>query len=215
MKEQISEFKERAFSNLSIVSLAMGAPARLRIIQALSNRAYNVEDLSARIEESIANTSQHLQKLKKAGLVHSSKDGAVRTYFLSGPRVLKMFLEIQKIASEFSPEAREVEEKFCPSVLQSVIPVTEVMDAVRKKKVLLIDVRDVEEFKTYTAEGALSFPCEKLAKNLKILSKKKPVYAFCRGRYCLLANEVVKKLRQLGYEAYRLKEMAYELNEVI
>ncbi len=212
MKDSLNATKEKVYSSLSDIASALGAPARLRIIQVLSNRSSAVEDLSARIGESVANTSQHLQKLKKAGLVRVSRSGVSRTYSLTNKNVIDVFLDLQKIGAILSPDLQSAESEFCPPELQSKLSLQDVVKAVRKGEATLIDVRDLDEFETNTAPHAIHFPRDEVTKGLKLLSKKKPVFAFCRGRYCILANDVVVQLRKRGYEAYRLREMAHQLS---
>ena len=98
------EARGEVFTALSEIAHAMAAPARLRIIQILSNRSFSVEELSDWIGESIANTSQHLQKLKKAGMVADSRLGLKRTYSLTNPRITDSLLQFQKIASDTHPK---------------------------------------------------------------------------------------------------------------
>lgn len=211
MKNSVNTTKEKVYSELSEIAQALGAPARLRIIQVLSNRTSSVEDLSERIGESVANTSQHLQKLRKAGLVQVTRSGVSRTYSLTNKKVIDVFLDLQKVGELLSSELKSAETEFCPPELQSETSVQDVIKAVKKGEATLIDVRDLDEFESSTAPQAIYFPREEMTKGLKLLSKKKPVFAFCRGRYCVLANDVVVQLRKRGFEAYRLREMAHEI----
>lgn len=203
------------FSALSDIAHAMATPARLRIIQILSNRPSSVDELSGRIGESIANTSQHLQKLKKAGMVSDSRLGLKRTYSLTNPIITDAFLQFQVIASNIMPRAQAAEEELCPTELRPDLTLDGVLKDVRLKKAVLIDVRDREEFEATPAPMAIFFRRDQIKNSLDLLSKKKPVYAFCRGRYCYLANDVVRDLRKRGYLAYRLSEMSHEIAQKI
>ena len=210
-----NDARNEVFSALSATAHAMAAPARLRIIQILSNRPSSVEDLSDRIGESIANTSQHLQKLKKAGMVEDSRAGVKRTYSLTNPNITDALLQFQSIVSQVMPTVQAAEEELCPLDLRSDLSLNKILDDVRTKKAILIDVRDKEEFEATPAPMAIYFPRDEIKKNLDLLSKKKAVYAFCRGRYCYLANDVVRDLRKLGYRAYRLREMSHEIEKAL
>lgn len=205
--------RAEVFSALSDIAHAMATPARLRIIQILSNRPFSVEELSEWIGESVANTSQHLQKLKRAGMVSDSRLGLKRTYSLTNPRITDALLQLQEIASDIIPKVQAAEEEFCPTELRSDLALAEILADVRSKKAILIDVRDKEDFEATPAPMALFFPRDDVKKNLDLLSKKKTVYAFCRGRYCYLANDVVRDLRKLGFRAYRLREMSHEIEQ--
>ena len=112
--DHVKKDKKTAFEILSGIAHALGAPARMRIIQLLSNSSFGVEDLSLKIEESIANTSQHLQKLKKAGIVKDTRVGVSKIYSLVNTDFIEAYLELQKMASKLSPQLQEVEDRLCP-----------------------------------------------------------------------------------------------------
>lgn len=209
------DVRREIFSILSVIAHAMAAPVRLRIIQILSNRPSSVEEMSERIGESVANTSQHLQKLKKAGLVEDSRFGLKRTYSLVDPNVTDALLQFQNIASNLVPKVQALEEQLCPRELCSDLTLSEILDDVRSNEAMLIDVRDKEEFEATPAPMAIFFPRNEIKKNLDILSNKKTVYAYCRGRYCYLANDVVRNLRKRGFRAYRLREMSREIQQTL
>ncbi|MBX3041143.1 MAG: metalloregulator ArsR/SmtB family transcription factor [Bdellovibrionaceae bacterium] len=209
------EARAEAFSALSALAQAMSAPARLRILQFLSNRPATVEEIGARIEESIANTSQHLQKLKHAGFVSDVKSGVKRTYSLTDSGIIDTLIQFQEIAARMKPNVRAAEETLCPPELCPDLPLSHVLEEIRREKAILIDVRDEEEFKASPAPSALSLPLAEIKKSLGLLPKKKTIYAFCRGRYCSLANDVVRELRAKGYKAYRLREMSHEIEKAM
>lgn len=214
MKPSAEIDKKIVFENLSHIAQAIAAPARMRILQVLSNKPSGVEELSEKIKESIANTSQHLQKLKKAGVVIDSRQGVSRTYSLTTKDFIDIFLELQELASRISPELKVAEERLCPDELLPHQSLAEIIKLVGKKRATLLDVRDYEEYESSSAPMSIFFPRDEIKKNLKLISKSKPVYVYCRGRYCALANDVVKELRKQGYKAFRLKQMAYEIQKI-
>lgn len=209
----LNEARSEVFSSLSELAQAMAAPVRLRIIQLLSNRPLCVEELSDRVGQSIANTSQHLQKLKKSGIVIDSRHGVQKTYSLKDNGVIEALVQFQKIASKLLPNVREAEEELCPSELKPDVSLETVLKEVLEKKAVLLDVRDKEDLEASPASTAVFFPREDLKKSAQSLPKRKTVYAFCRGRYCYLANDVVRDLRKQGFRAYRLAEMSYEIEK--
>lgn len=213
MKSSVESDKKIVFESLSRIAQAIAAPARMRIIQILSNKPSGVEEISEKIQESIANTSQHLQKLKKVGIVIDSRQGVSRTYSLVTRDFVDIFLQIQELASRLSPELKAAEERLCPDELVADESLHDIISLVNKKKATLLDVRDYNEYEFSPAPMSIFFPRDEIKKNLKLLSKSKPVYIYCRGRYCALANNVVKELRKQGYRAFRLKEMAYEIQK--
>lgn len=213
--EVLNNARSEAFLSLSHLTHALASPVRLRIIQILSNRSINVEDLSERLHESIANTSQHLQKLKKAGLVIDSKNGVQRSYSLKNPSIIEAFIQFQKIASAIVPEIRNAEESLCPSDLVTELPLKKILKDVQDNKAILLDVREKEDHESSPTSMAIFFPKEKMKANLNLLSKRKTIYAFCRGRYCYMANDIVRDLRSKGFNAFRLTEMSYEIEKLL
>jgi DNA-binding transcriptional ArsR family regulator len=213
VKKNVQNDKKIAFEILSSIAHALGSPARMRIIQLLSNSSFSVEDISLKINESIANTSQHLQKLKKVEIVKDTRVGVTKIYSLTNSNFIDVYLELQKVASKLSPKLKAVEDKLCPPELISELPLNQILQQVKNKKAVMIDVRDPLEFKKSAAPMAIYIPRNDIKGNLKLLPRTKPVYVYCRGLYCSLANVVVRDLKKRGYKAFRLKEMAYEIQK--
>lgn len=214
---QLSEkdllIKTRVFENLGHIAQSMAAPARLRILQILSNKSCTVETLSQMIDSTVGNTSQHLQKMLRAGLVRCEKDGVSRIYSLANNKVLDVWLSLQNLASDLMPQIQEDEETFCPPELCSGLTTAEILKQVASGKAILIDARMAEDFENTPALGALHIPSSQLNKHLSTLSKTKNIFVFCRGRYCALANPVVMSLRKKGFKAFRIKETSYQINQ--
>ncbi len=207
--------RDQAFSILGQISQALSSPVRLRLIQILGNKSCSVEELSQRLNASVGNTSQHLQKLKDAKMVRVTQKGVVRTYSLSSPLILEAFLSLQKFAISIGPELEEITREICPEDLLSKCSLAEILQEVREKKGILIDVRDFSEFQYSHAPSAHFFSRDNISANLAQLSKKKKVYAYCRGHFCSLANDVVCELRKKGFKAYRMTETVHEIIRAI
>ena len=209
---------EEVFGKLAHIAQAIASPTRLRILQVLSNRSCTVEALSHFISEPVPNTSQHLQKMKQAGLVDSEKHGVQRVYRVSCPQAVSAFLAIQDVGLETSSELRELEEYFSPADLVSDTPLEVIVKQVKCHKALLVDVRDADEFEEHPIALAVNIPVAKqsdISKAIRTLPKSKTIYVFCRGRYCSMANGFVQTLRQKSFSAYRLKEHIFQILEKI
>lgn len=207
--------KKRIFENLGLITQSLASPARLRILQILANKPCTVEIISEMIDENIGNTSQHLQRMLRTGLVRCQKQGVRRIYSLANTKILDIWLNLQELAIEIAPQVQADENYLSPAELCSDLELSEILKLVKLGKAVLVDSRSEEEFESSPAKGALSIPVSQLSKFTTSLSKSKTVFIFCRGRYCVLANQVVMSLRKKGFKAYRLKETSYQINKAI
>lgn len=204
--------KARLYENLGVITQTMSGPVRLKIIQNLCNRPYTVEDLSLTVNETIGNTSQHLQKLLKAGMVNVEKDGVSRIYKLSSHKVVDAWIAIQLLAEDLDPQIQMDQNKFCPPELCTPHDIGQVAKQIKSNKAVLIDAREKSETDNTPVSQAHNVTDNKF---LNSLMKTKIIYVFCRGRYCSRANNVVLDLRKKGYKAFRLKENSYQINSEI
>lgn len=205
--------RSRIYDSLGLISQSMASPIRLRILQSLANSPCTVESLSQKSGESIANTSQHLQKMLRVGLLKCEKQGVSRVYSLANQKVLDVWLALQNLASELHPQVQLDEKVLCPEELCTPLSTGEVLKMVQAGKATLVDARDLEDSQGSPIHGALHIPQADLKKSLPTFSKNKTIFVFCRGRYCTLANPLVEKLRGKGFKAFRLREMAYEIQK--
>ncbi|WP_347359419.1 metalloregulator ArsR/SmtB family transcription factor [Bdellovibrio sp.] len=205
--------RSRIYDNLGLISQSIASPIRLRILQSLANSPCTVESLSVKSGESVANTSQHLQKMLRAGLLKCERQGVSRVYSLANQKVLEVWLALQNLASELNPQIQLDEETLCPEELCTPLSMLEVLKLVKAGKATLVDARELEDSQGSPIHGALHIPPTDLKKPSTTLAKNKTVFVFCRGRYCTLANPLVEKLRDKGFKAFRLREMAYEIQK--
>lgn len=205
--------RSRIYENLGTISQSMASPIRLRILQSLANSPSTVESLSVKSGESIANTSQHLQKMLRAGLLKCERQGVSRIYSLANEKVLEVWLALQNLAAELNPQIQMDEEALCPDELCTPLSTVEVLRLVKAGKAQLVDARELEDSQGSPIQGALHIPPTDLKKSSAPLAKTKTVFVFCRGRYCTLANPLVEKLREKGFKTFRLREMAYEIQK--
>lgn len=213
--EVLLQSKKRIFENLGTITQSLASPARLRILHILSNKPCTVELISEMADENVGNTSQHLQRMLRAGLVRCEKQGVRRIYSLANNKILDIWLSLQDLAIEIAPQIQVDENHLSPAELCSDLELSEILKLVKSGKAVLADSRTEEEFESTPAKGAFSFPVSQLSSLASSLSKSKTVFVFCRGRYCILANQVVISLRKKGFKAFRLKESSYQINKAM
>lgn len=200
-------FKNAIYEQFARVSKALASPHRIELVELLSQGPRTVEALARMTDMSLANTSQHLQVLRGAGLLMSTKEGLFVTYRLADPSVAELLLALRKVAETRLAEVAKISRDFLAENAQ-LEPVDEgaLRRRVRKGEVTVLDVRPPEEYEAGHIPGALSVPLPELAKRLSEFPKRREVVAYCRGPYCVLAIEAVKLLRARGFRAVRLDD---------
>jgi rhodanese-related sulfurtransferase/DNA-binding transcriptional ArsR family regulator len=200
-------FKTAIYDQFARVSKALGSGHRVELIELLTQGPRTVEALARLTDMSVANTSAHLQVLRAAGLVESTREGLFVTYRLADPAVAELLLSVRKVAEARLAEVEKITRAFLAENAQAE-PIDEkaLRARVRKGEVTLLDVRPPEEFASGHIPGALSVPLPELARQLATLPRRREVVAYCRGPYCVLAIEAVKQLRARGFKAVRLEE---------
>jgi rhodanese-related sulfurtransferase len=199
-------FKTAIYEQFARVSKALASPHRVELVELLSQGPRTVEVLARMADVTLANASSHLQVLRGAGLVESSKDGLFVTYRLADPSVAALLLSVRAVAEARLAEVAKITREFLAENAQ-LEPIDEeaLRSRVRKGEVTLLDVRPAEEFASGHIPGALSVPLPELVKQFASLPKRREVVAYCRGPYCVLAIEAVKQLRARGFKAVRLE----------
>lgn len=201
------EFKDFAYGHFTKISKALSSPRRFELLDYLAQGPKTVERLANETHMSVANTSQHLQALREARLVASSKVKNHHYYELADLEVAKLLQLTKRLAErQFSDmgEVRASETTAGGSV--PVISTAEALKEVASGSAVLIDVRAEDEYASRHLPDALSIPLAQLEENLKQLPVGKKIIAYCRGAYCLYASDAVRLLRERGIEAYRLDE---------
>jgi rhodanese-related sulfurtransferase/DNA-binding transcriptional ArsR family regulator len=201
------EFKNKVYSLLSRMVKAMANPHRLEIIDLLAQSDRTVEEIAIETEMSVANASQHLQVLKASNLVDVSREGNFIRYRLADKTIYKSWYNLRKIGFDKVPEIykliKDYREK--KNVLEAV-SISELMQRMKTKKIILLDIRPVEEYNAGHIQDAISVPIDKLPAMLKKLLKSKEYIAYCRGSFCVFADDAVQILKRNGFNAKRLEE---------
>jgi rhodanese-related sulfurtransferase/DNA-binding transcriptional ArsR family regulator len=200
-------FKSAIYDQFARVGKALASPHRIELVELLAQGPRTVEALSKLADMTLANTSAHLQVLRGAGLVDSTKHGLYVTYRLSDPSVAELLLATRKVAEARLAEVTRITRDFLSENAQlEAVDVDELREKVRNGEVTVLDVRPEEEYEAAHIPGALSVPLPALAKRLSELPRTREVVAYCRGPYCVLAVQAVRLLRTRGFKAVRLED---------
>lgn len=200
-------FKDALYEQFARIGKATSAPKRLELLDLLSQAPRTVEALAEHAALSVANASQHLQVLRAARMVESEKKGLYVEYRLAGDEVARFVLSLRSLAEARLAEVEQVTRTYFES-RGAMEPVEgdELLRRARAGEVTVLDVRPVEEFRAGHISGAISIPVEELEERLAELSKGRPVVAYCRGPYCVMAVEAVTLLRERGFDAHRMEQ---------
>jgi rhodanese-related sulfurtransferase len=198
-------FKDAVFGQFGRIASAFASPKRIELIDLLAQGERPVEALAREAGLSLANTSHHLQVLKGAGLVTSRKTGVQVFYRLADPLVLEGYRTLQALAeARLAEVGRLVTEFFATTDGLEPLESGELLRRARSGDVVVVDVRPSEEYGAGHIAGAISLPLGDLERRLADLPRDKRIVAYCRGPYCVLAAEAVRRLRRRGREAVRL-----------
>ena len=186
---------------------SLANPHRLEIIDLLAQSHRTVEEIAAGTEMSIANASQHLQVLKSSNLVEVKREGNFIRYRLADETIYKSWHNLREIGFERVPEIVKLIKDYRgkKNVLEAV-SISELTQRMKTKKIILLDIRPVEEYNAGHIPGAMSIPIEKLPAMLKKLPKSNEYIAYCRGSLCVFADDAVQLLKKKGFNARRLEE---------
>lgn len=199
------QFKDRLYGQFARLGKAMASPYRLELLDLLAQGERTVESLATETGASMANISQHLQVLRNAGLVAGRKDGLFVYYRVADPAVLSLCGAIRTVAERQDAELdRIVREHFGDRSEPEPVEMGELLRRARAGDVIVLDARPAPEYAAGHIPGALSVPVDDLKHRLKQLPKSKAYVAYCRGPYCIYADQAVEQLRAAGRRARRL-----------
>lgn len=203
----INNPKLALFAQFSAVAKSLGHAHRLALLEQLAQGKRSVEVLANRTGLSIANASQHLQQMRRAGLVTSHRDGKFVYYRLVDDAVLELLAALRRISERNVAEvARLVRTYFVKRDSLEPVSREELVQRSRAGAVTILDVRPEDEFALGHLPGALNIPLRELKARLGEIDSKQEVVAYCRGPYCVLSYEAVAALRARGFKARRLEE---------
>jgi len=199
--------KEHLYQLFAEVASALANPHRLELLDLLTQAQRTVDELAAESHMSGANTSQHLQRLKRARLVVSSPEGLSRRYRLADPAVGRLWLELRSVAERQLAEVQQALDAYRDQRhrLQGVTA-EELRTQLEEEDVLLLDIRPAVEYEAGHLPGAISAPLDELPQKLDEIPPDKTIVAYCRGPYCDYADDALALLDAHGYETFRLEE---------
>ena len=200
-------FKDKVYSILANMIKAMANPHRLEIIELLGQGEKSVEEIALETAMSVANASQHLQVLKAANLVEIRRSKNYIHYRLPHEEIYTTWQTLRKLGLERVAEVEKLVRDF-RGMKNSLEAVTldELLSRMKSKDVILLDVRPDGEYRNGHIPGAINIPPERLEKRLKELKKNKEYIAYCRGPFCVFADEAVNILSKKGFKARRLAD---------
>lgn len=198
--------KRDVFANLARVGTALSSPTRIEFLELLAQAERSVEQLATLTGTSVANTSQHLQKLRQAGLIIGRKEGLYVFYRLAGDEVVEMLSAMSRVGEAYVAEVERIVRLYFTSKDElEPVPAKELLQRARRGLVTVLDVRPPEEFAAGHVPGAINIPIHELEKRIKELPRRREVVAYCRGPYCLMSYDAVSVLRKKGLKARRLE----------
>jgi len=198
--------KRELFQHLARIGTALSSGTRLEFLELLAQRERSVDQLATLTGVAVANTSQHLQKLRQAGLVVGRKEGQYVYYRLAGDEVVRLLGVLGRVGEAHLAEVERIVRLYLEAKDElEAVPAHELLDRVQRGLVTVLDVRPADEFAAGHVPGAVNIPIHELEKRLGELPKRKEIVAYCRGTYCLMSFDAVQLLRMKGLKARRLE----------
>ena len=200
-------FKDRLYAEFARIGKAVANPHRLELLEVLAQGERTVESLADETGLSVANTSRHLQQLRQAQLVLTRRDGLFIHYRVAGPEVVALMVALRRTAEQHLAEVDRVVADFFGERdgFEPVMP-DELSRRMSSGEVVLLDVRPEQEYLAGHIAGARSMPVADLAARIDELPRDGEFVAYCRGPYCVYADDAVAVLRANGRNATRLSE---------
>jgi rhodanese-related sulfurtransferase len=200
--------KQALFDEFARVGKALASGRRIELLDVLANGERTVEGLARQLGLSVANTSQHLQVLRQAGLVATRREGTSVHYRLAAPEVFELWRALRTLASSRLAEVERLAAAYL-GARDQLEPITRQELARRLAdgdELVVLDVRPTEEHAAGHLPGAVSIPVAELRRRLAELPRDREIVAYCRGPFCAFAHEAVAVLTDAGLTARRLED---------
>lgn len=195
------------FDALTEGAKALANGRRAELIDVLAQGERSVEELAAEIDQSVANTSHHLQRLLRSGLVKARRSGTRIYYALASEAVADLWRAMRAVAEEHVSGLDQLARDYLGD-RDSLERMTrdELAKRLRAGDVVVLDVRPAAEFAAGHLPGAISLPVDQLRERLAEVGGGAEIVAYCRGPYCVYADDAVRLLTGEGRTAYRLED---------
>jgi rhodanese-related sulfurtransferase/DNA-binding transcriptional ArsR family regulator len=199
--------KRLLFAHFAALARVLGNEHRLELLELLAQGEQSVEGLTARTGLSFANASQHLQHLRKGGLVTGRRDGKSIVYRLQDGPIVEAISALRNLAEHNVDAVRDVIDAYFTS-LDDIEPIgpNELMSRLEADSVTLLDVRPEDEFRAGHLPGAVNIDLTSLEARLSELPRDREIIAYCRGPYCVLSFQAAKALRTHGFKVRRFQD---------
>ena len=199
--------KDAMFDAFGEVAKALASGRRAELIDVLAQGERHVEELASEIGQSVANTSFHLRVLATTGLVTTRRNGTRIYYRLASARVAELWAALRDVAAAHHDQLDELAAAYLGdrSRLEQ-IGRAELTERIATGEVVVVDVRPAAEYAAGHIAGARSIPIDELTANITALPADLEIVAYCRGPYCVYADEAVRLLRRRGRAARRLED---------
>jgi rhodanese-related sulfurtransferase/DNA-binding transcriptional ArsR family regulator len=199
--------KDALFDGFATIARALASGRRAEIIELLAQGERSVDDIAREIGQSVANTSHHLRALARAGLLTSRRDGTRVPYRLASASVLDAWVALRDLAAERLDDLDRLADAYLGDRSELETITRDDLEArLQSGELVLIDVRPEAEYAAGHLPGAISTPPGQLERALDALPDEGDVVAYCRGPYCVYADDAVRALRARGRRALRLEE---------
>jgi rhodanese-related sulfurtransferase/DNA-binding transcriptional ArsR family regulator len=197
-------FKDSLYSEFARIGKAFANPHRLEFLDLLAQREWSVEELAQETRLSVANASQHLQVLRAAQLVETRRDGLRVYYRLADEDVFRLLQVVRDLSEKRLAEIDRIVDTFLGSRDEfEPVDAQSLLNRLSDDDVVVLDVRPSGEYKAGHLPGARSIPIHELESRLAELSREREIVAYCRGPYCVYADEAVELLTDRGFRARR------------
>jgi rhodanese-related sulfurtransferase/predicted transcriptional regulator len=206
--------KERLYELFARVANGLANPHRLELLDLLVQAPRTVEELASEAGMSLANTSQHLQRLKQARLVTDEREGVRVRYRLADPEIARLWLQMKRVAERRLAEVEQALDAYRDRRHEfEQVPLDGLRERLRTGQAILVDVRPAVEYQADHLPGAISMPLSEMALRIDEIPPDKDVIAYCRGPYCVYADEALLLLSAQGRRVARLEEGVAEWRE--
>ncbi len=203
--------KARLYSLFAQIGKALSNSGRLELLDLLAQAPQTVEELASMTQMSVANTSQHLQRLKQAHMIKVEREGTFRRYSLASPEVARLWYTLRSVAQRQLAEVEHALDAYRDRRHEfERIEARELRRRLRNDDVILIDARPAAEYQAGHISGAISVPASEVEEILKHLPDDRQIVAYCRGPHCVLADEALQILARRGWRVARLEEGVIE-----